>query len=446
MPGVKIGTFVGNALLGAILLMMGASCSNGSSSKPQASGGISTFAGNGTQGFNGDGKPLTESWLNLPMEMAVAPDGQIYVIDWNSFRIRRVKSDQTFETLIGTLTPGDWPCQDPDDPANCEVPLDGSMTGTDLNINHWIDLIFLPDDTGPTMYTITFAAWHNHKVTHYDPDLLTGNVSIITGNGKRGFDIKDPITELVITDGDTPQPARPALMDFPSSVAMDTAGNLFVSAERSNRVRRIAPDADRTVTTVVGSSEPATDPGYGGDDGPATQALLGISPATEAGGSDIPEPGGAIIMAADGTLYIADTYNNCIRKVVPGSDGIIGDGDPLEEIITRIAGICGEAEQGYSGDGGPALDARFYHPRDLDFGPVDGRLYVTDTDNSVVRAIDLTTGIIVTVAGNGTTGFSGDGGPATEAQLRNPYGSALDAEGNLYIVDTKNNRIRLVKN
>ncbi len=230
-------------------------------------------------------------------------------------------------------------------------------------------------------------------------------------------------------------------MDFPSSVAVDAAGNLFVAAERSNRVRRIAPDTNRTVTTVAGSSEPATTVGYSGDGEPAVQALLGLSAYTEAAGGDNPEPGGSLVFDAAGNLYIADTYNHCIRKMVPGMDGIIGDSDPLEEIITRVAGICGENEHGHVD--GPALEARFYHPRDLTFGP-DGRLYVADTDNSVIRAIDLTAGTVVTVAGNGSIGFSGDGGPATEAQLRNPYGNAFDLAGNLYIVDTKNNLIRIV--
>ena len=441
--------------LSLIVLGLVMSCSGGESGDGNSSGNgaildsygtISTWSGvpgsggtSGIQGFNGDGLNRTETWHNLPMEMDVAPDGTIYLIDWNNFRIRKLMPDETWQTIIGTDTAGDWPCQNPDDPADCEMPLTGTMTGMELNLNHWLDLAFRPDSNS-FGYSIDFAAWHNHKVTHYDPSMTTDNVTVISGNGKRGFDIKDDMGN-VITDGDAPQPAQPALMDFPSSVAVDTDGNLFVAAERSNRVRRIAPDTDRTVTTVAGSSEPATTVGYSGDGGPATQALLGLSAYTEDTGGDNPEPGGSLVFDTAGNLYIADTYNHCIRKVTPGTDGVIGDDDPLEEIITRFAGICGENEHGYVD--GPVLDARFYHPRDLDFGP-DGRLYVTDTDNSVIRAIDLTTGTIVTVAGNGSIGFSGDGGPATEAKLRNPYGSAFDQAGNLYIVDTKNNLIRIV--
>jgi sugar lactone lactonase YvrE len=309
--------------------------------------------------------------------------------------------------------PGDWPCSDATDPVNCP--------GKSLRLNHPMDLVFKSDGS------FFLAAWHNHKVEDYNA--ATGTVSIIAGQSSPGF----------IGDGG---PAEDAKMNFPDSAVPDSAGNLLVSDERSNRVRRIS-GTDRTIITVVGANNPPVTSGYSGDNDPATAALLAIAPYNEAGGADNPPPGGGLALDANGNLYLADTYNNCIRKVAPGSDGIIGDGDPAEEAITTLAGSCGELTIGYNGDGGPALSAAFNHPHDLDFGP-DGRLYLTDSGNHVVRAIDLTTGIVTTVAGTGTAGFSGDGGPATAAQLREPYGIAFDAAGNFYIVDTLNNRIRIV--
>ena len=294
------------------------------------------------------------------------------------------------------------------------------MMGTTLSQNHPTDMVFAPDGTA------YLAAWHDHKVERYDP--ATGTVTIVAGQQLPGF-------------GGDGGPARNAKLNFPSSLVMDAAGNLFVSDQRNNRIRRIAADADRTITTVAGSSSPPSASGYGGDDGPATAALLALTAYNEAGGADNPPPGGGLAMDGVGNLYVADTFNHCIRKVSPGTDRIIGDGESNEEIITTVAGRC--TVSGYEGDGGPAKGGKFDRPFDLDIGP-DGRLYVADTGNHVIRAINLTTGIVLTVTGTGMPGFSGEGGPATAAQLRGPYGIAFDRSGNLFIVDTLNNRIRIV--
>jgi sugar lactone lactonase YvrE len=374
---------------------------------------IGTWAGDGTQGYDGGGLVLTESWFNQPMELAFGPDGYAYIVDWNNHRIRRVKIDNTIESVIGTDLPGDWPCQNPSDPADCEVPLDGTIDGTNLSLNHPMDIAFAGDGTA------YIAAWHNHKVLRYD--LATGIVSITAGGQQPGF------------SGDN-GPAAGALLNFPASLVVDAFGNIFVSDERSNRIRRIADDADRTITTVAGSSSPPSASGYAGDGGPATSALLALTAHDELGGADNPPPGGGLAMGEDGSLYVADTFNHCIRKIVPGSDGVIGEGDPAEEIITTVAGTCTV---------GGSSDGSFNGPYDLDFGP-DGRLYVADAGNHLVQAIDLSTGLVEAVAGTGEGGFSGDGGLPTEAKLQEPYGIAFDTEGLLYIVDTLNNRIRLV--
>ncbi len=131
----------------------------------------------------------------------------------------------------------------------------------------------------------------------------------------------------------------------------------------------------------------------------------------------------------DGRLYISDALNHRIRRV-----------DFQLDLIETIAG---NGQAGFSGDGGQATEASFYNPRDIVFGP-DNRLYVADELNHRVRAIDLTTGIITTVAGNGVAEFAGDGGPATTSSLNRPAGLEFDAEGYLYIADTYNHRIRRV--
>jgi streptogramin lyase len=170
-------------------------------------------------------------------------------------------------------------------------------------------------------------------------------------------------------------------------------------------------------------------------------AKLALAPYTKVDGADNPPPGGALALRADGTLFISDTFNHCIRSVAPGSDGIVGDGDPAEEIISTVAGQC--TSVGFAGDGGPGRSALLNLPEDLEIGP-DGKLYIADTANHVVRRLDLDTGNIDRVAGTGERGFSGDLGPPEAALLNSPYGLGFDASGGLYIVDTLNNRIRVI--
>ena len=153
--------------------------------------------------------------------------------------------------------------------------------------------------------------------------------------------------------------------------------------------------------------------GYSGDGGPAVKAQLD-------------QPQGFAFDSA-GNLYISDSANNRVRRV----DG--------KGVITTVAG---NGEHGYSGDGGPATNARLSDPYGLVFD-ARGNLYVAEPDEGVVRRIDKN-GVITTVAGTGKPGLSGDGGPATKAKLNSPFGLALDAAGNLYIADNGNGRIRKV--
>jgi sugar lactone lactonase YvrE len=197
-----------------------------------------------------------------------------------------------------------------------------------------------------------------------------------------------------------------AALGGPSAIAVDTAGNVYFSAQYS--VLRL--DAATGILTLVAGNGTI---GYSGDGGPATSAQLN-------------SPNGVAVDAA-GNVYIADTNNCVIRKVSQG-------------VITTIAGM---GFGGSSGDNGPATSALLGEPIGVALDSA-GNVYIADTNNSRIRMIS--NGVITTVAGDGKFAFSGDNGPATAAALDAPNGVAVDSSGNLYIADTYNSRIRKVSN
>ncbi len=224
----------------------------------------------------------------------------------------------------------------------------------------------------------------------------TYTVRTVAGNGASGYS----------GDGG---PATAAGLPYPTGVAVDANGNLYIADGSNNRVRKVSPNG--IITTVAGNGNQ----GFSGDGGPATAASL--------------HGPHSVAVDTNGNLFIADTSNHRVRKVNP--DGI----------IITVAGI-GFTTIGVSGDGGPATAAGLYAP----FGvavDAQGNLYIANYNHHRVRKVSPN-GIITTVAGNGNQGFSGDGGPATAASLNNPHGVAVDANGNLYIADGSNNRVRKV--
>ena len=208
-------------------------------------------------------------------------------------------------------------------------------------------------------------------------------------------------------------PALFAALDSAGGLAVDAAGNTFVADTANSRIRKISPQG--VITTVAGNGAN----GFGGDGGPAASAQLSY-----AGGGDTPQ---GLAVDALGNLFFADVGNNRIRKVTP------------QGIVSTVAG---NGTAGFGGDGGPATLAELNRPIGIALD-TSGNLFIADSLNYRIRKVTAA-GTIVTVAGNGNFGFSGDGGPAISAAFSSLAGIAVDGGGNLYIADYSNSRIREV--
>ena len=244
-------------------------------------------------------------------------------------------------------------------------------------------------------WNVYVADYYNNRIRKIAAS--TGVITTVAGNGTAGYS----------GDGGV---ATSAELNYPSCVAVDGSGNIYIADTSNNRVRKVTASTG-IITTVAGNGTY----GYGGDGGTATNAYLAL-------------PSG---VTADtcGNIYLADTGNNRIRKIV-GSTG-------------NISTAAGNGTAGYGGDGGAATSAKLNYPNGI---AVDSscNLYIADTSNERIRKVTISTGNISTVAGNGTVGFSGDGGAATSAELGYPYGVVIDSSSNIYIADNNNNRIRKV--
>lgn len=239
------------------------------------------------------------------------------------------------------------------------------------------------------------ADTNNHKIRKVNG--ASGIITTIAGTGIAG-DIGDAGA------------ATSARLNTPRDVFGDTSGNIFIADTGNHRIRKV-DGVSGIITTIAGKNSE----GYDGDDKVATSAKLWY-------------PNG-IFVDSSGNFYIADTDNHRIRKV------------DTSGIITTVAGT---GFAGDSGDGGLAITAMLNYPRGV-FGDTSGNLYIADTENHKVRKLDISTGVISTVAGTGlTSGALGDGGPATSAKLMGPLDLCVDPNGHIFIVDWDNNRIRVV--
>ncbi len=344
-----------------------------------ATGIITTVAGIGKQnGYTGNGGLATAAELNKPRGVYVDPSGNIYIADTENHAIRKVDAiTGIITTIAGTGSSGDSGDGGPAILAELNKP--GGIF-SDLSGN-----IYIADSD-------------NHRIKKVDG--VTGIITTIAGTGSSG-------------DAGDDGPATSASMNKPRGLWVDEYGNILIADTDNNRVKKVDTSTG-IITTVAGNGSG----GYSGDDGPATSASL-------------KKPHAVCMHEAPAPAYlvIADPSNHRIREVNLNTG-----------IITKVAGTLWS---GYNGDNRSATSARLYYPFGVHVDP-SHNTYIADTYNHRIRKVDGKTGIITTVAGIGSKGFSGDGGPATSARLRYPFNVFLDSAGNIYIVDTYNYRIRKV--
>ena len=342
---------------------------------------ISTLAGGGNCFGSGcgDGGFATQARLNSPLGVAVAPDGSVLIADTLNSRIRRVGANGIITTIAGTTT---------------GYSGDGGPA-IQAQINSSQSVAFASDGQ------ILIADSSNNRIRRIGSD---GIITTIAGTGQSCAstgNLSNPCG-----DGG---PAIQALLGTPLGVAAAPDGSVLIADTETNRVRRVGLDG--IITTVAGTGIP----GFGGDGAPATQARLS-------------GPQG-IAIAPNGSMLIADSSNNRIRKV--GTNGI----------ITTLAGggVCGQPSCG--NDGGLAIQARLYYPRDVAVTS-DGIVLIADTSNNRIRQVGHD-GIITTIAGTGQAGISDDGGPATQAKITgNSKQLAIAHDGSLLVAEALNSRIR----
>ena len=441
-------------------------------------GTITTVVGTGTQGFLGDQGSATSAQISNPGGIAFSGTGDLLIADSGNHRIRKVSPGGTITTVAGTGTFGFFGDNGLAINARLATPADvkvdggGNLLIADTN-NNRIRRVSptgiittlagavggFSGDNGPavsaslsgpfgvaidTAGNILIADRNNSRIRRVTPGGIITTVAGIFGSGFNG----DNLT------------ATAALLNSPGGILLDSTGNLLIADRDNHRIRKVT--ATGIISTLAGTGSP----GVSGDGGPATSALLdsplglakdpagnvyitdcsarirkidaagfisSVTPATWAFCSYYyyyyydEATGGELAVDASGNLIVADTFNYRIRKVTPAG------------VISVVAGT---GSYGFSGDGGPATSAALANPRGVALDAAEN-IYFVDSFNNRIRKI-TPAGIISTVAGDGTYGFGGDGGPATAAKFSSPTGIAIDAAGNLYIADSGNNRIRKV--
>ncbi len=345
---------------------------------------ISTYAGNGVAGYGGDGGPATQALINRVDALAMDGAGNLYMADEKNNRVRKIDSNGVITTFAGTGTAG--------------FSGDGGLaTQAQLNAPTGVCT-----DTSGNVFINDIS---NFRVRKVSPG---GVISTVAGNGQGSSVIGTTYGTL----GDGGQ-ATNASFSIVIRCATDHSGNLFVVDQGAHCVRKI--NLQGIISTFAGHCvAAAASNGYSGDGGPATSAVFN-NPT-------------AVSFDPSGNLYITDQANHRIRKV-----------DATTNIITTV---FGNGTQGSGGDGGLGTSASIAFPGSTVFDAA-GVMYVADTVGHKIRKMD-TNGIVSTIAGNGAAGYGGDGGPALQATLNDPFPITLDFEGNVYFGEFSNNRIRVI--
>jgi len=459
-----------------------------------SAGVINTVAGNGCFGYSletsdckmnasgGDGNPATSASLDGPLGAAFDGSGNLYIADTGNLRVRAVNNQGGPITLAGvTIQPGDIETLagngltfGGDGSPAADASLNSPQGVTRDNAGN----LFMSDTNDQLIRAVNQQA---SQITLFGVPIQPGKIATVAGNGCFGYALGD----FPKCDTSAPEPiaATKTSLGSPTSVAMDGAGNLYIADTSNQRVRKVDA-ATQLITTLAGTGTG----GFNGDGQLASAAELNFPSSVAFDGSGnlfiadtdnqrvravnlqtVPvtlfgvliQPGDIATVAGDGTassdpttacaetgaatsaelnfpagigfdgsgnLYIADRANYCVRKVDLGGN---------------ISTVAGDGTQGFSGDGGAATNAELNLPASVAVDST-GNLYIADFGNQAVRRVDASTQVITTVAGSGVFGFSGDNGPAYLAMLANPSGVALDGSGNLLIADTLNDRIRQV--
>ncbi len=397
---------------------------------------IATIAGNGTSGFSGDGGAPSAALLAGPAAVAVDNSGNVYIADQGNNRVRKITAgaSPTISTLAGTGVAGFSGDGGSPGAAQLAAPAGVAVDSS----GH----VYIADQANNRIRKLTFGS---------SPVIAT-----LAGTGTAGF-------------GGDGASAAAAQLSGPAGIAVDSNGNLYIADQGNNRIRKVLSTSSPTIGTVAGNGIAA----FGGDGGSATSASLSAPSGVAVDGS--------------GNLYIADTQNDRVRFVtaagviqtVAGNGSLSFSGDGLNPQCGSLSGpvgvavdasgniyiadfinnrirevvlsptptlvtIAGSGMAGFSGDGASPAGAQLAGPLGVALDPF-GNLYIADSLNNRIRMVTAGANpTITTVVGNGTAGFSGDGGSPLSAQLSYPTGVAFDASGNLYIADSQNHRIRQV--
>ncbi|MDH5639695.1 MAG: PQQ-binding-like beta-propeller repeat protein [Nitrospira sp.] len=390
------------------------------------SGTIRTIAGTGDPGYAGDGGQPDRISLNEPKGTAIDSLGNVLIVDSENHVIRRIDRITGIISTVAGVADGESLMPEVRQEAGAFQPMSedpfaemspamqnyGQQADLSGTVRYIINGTAARDRFGgdggpatgarlnfPTAVVIDgrgnlyIADTMNHRIRFVEAG--TGMISTLAGVGQPRYS----------GDGG---PAVAAGLNEPAALALDGRGTLYVADQSNNRVRAIDLET-RMIRTAVGTGS-AT---YNGDGMQATVAAV-------AGPS-------GLACADDGTLFIADTFNGRIRAV-----------DPATGLIRTVAGDGGEYR--YQGDAEPP-SASLSRPSGIAVDQ-DGNLYLTDSDNHLIRKWNRGNGVLERVAGVGATGFSGDGGPALQAALNYPFGIAVDRDGRLVVADTFNHRLR----
>jgi sugar lactone lactonase YvrE len=388
---------------------------------------IETVAGNGEPGYAGDGGPARAASLNEPKGLCVDQAGNLYIADSENHVVRRVDRATGVITTVAGICPGGIVRSAPAQPV-AEGPT--------------------AEDEDPFADASTDATKAYSQVTD-----VSGTVRYVTGGRL-----------TVEQDAGDGGPALQAKLNFPSAVAVDRWGNLYIADTMNHRVRRVEATSG-VITTVAGTGQAR----FSGDGGPAVHAALN-------------EPTGLAV--SDEALYIADQSNNRVRRVqfatgvimtVAGDGTAAYSGDGVAAHQASLSGPSGVALAGdgrlyvadtfnsrirtvdarteqiatEAGDGGmyryqgpdESSSRSLSRPTAIAIGQ-DGKVYMTDSDSHLIRMWDPRLKTVTRLAGTGVAQFGGDGGEALAGSLNYPFGVAVDATGTIYIADTFNHRIR----